>query len=190
MDPHKTRASSTTKRCPATKKRVSNRRQTAKIQEEELKTEVPDSDSDRTQHQISQNSDILSGISFSAAGRISSSILSKRLQETWETLQQTSSRQQQQEDATVDVQAAEKLKLLATELLQPKLLQHKDKNIQSLVACCLVEIMRVSSPDTPFSCEEELYRVFKLFIDQLRALTRTRDDDIYCFAQLFMCLRA
>ncbi|CAH0484648.1 unnamed protein product [Peronospora farinosa] len=190
MAPRKTRASSSTKHRPSNMKRVLRRRETDKTPAKESKTDVPDSDSDRTQNQISQipmaaTLDIVSGTYLSTAGR-TSSILSKRLQETWETLQQTSSHQQQQEDAVLDVQAAEKLNLLATELLQPKLMQHKDKNIQSLVACCLVEIMRVSSPDSPFSCEEELYRVFKLFIDQLSALTMTQTTTSIALHSLYV----
>eukprot|EP00644_Phytophthora_capsici_P003390 jgi/Phyca11/549021/estExt2_Genewise1Plus.C_PHYCAscaffold_310025 len=65
----------------------------------------------------------------------------------------------------------QKLQLVAAELLQEKLLKHQDKNVRSLVACCLAELARVSAPDSPFSSNEELYRVFKLFIEQLRALS-------------------
>ncbi|CAH0474885.1 unnamed protein product [Peronospora belbahrii] len=187
MAPRKTRGSLNTKhRAPIRKLKVPRHCQVITTEEEaeECKTENPDSDlvldrmplgtqkvdGIRSSRSCSQHIDVnnmLSGTYFSKAGR---NTLSKRLKVTWETLQQMSSRQQEQEDAVLDVNTVDKLSFLVAELLQETIMQHQDKNVRSLVACCLVEIMRVSSPDTPFSSEEELYRVFKLFIEQIRVL--------------------
>jgi len=59
---------------------------------------------------------------------------------------------------------------VAAELLQPFVLSHKDNSVRTLVACCLVELLRVSAPDSPLDDEEDLYKVFKLLVSQLRAL--------------------
>ncbi|GMF20311.1 unnamed protein product [Phytophthora lilii] len=149
---------------------------------EEFKTEDPDSDHVEEQQNRSRTpqkpratrsspdaSDVLSGDFLAGAGR-NVSALSKRLKQMWEALQRAPSRQQQREDGVLDAGAAEKLRLVAAELLQQKLVAHQDRNVRSLVACCLVEIMRVSSPDSPFGSGEELYRVLKLLCEQLRAL--------------------
>ncbi|KAF1785586.1 Armadillo-type fold [Phytophthora cactorum] len=97
---------------------------------------------------------------------------------------QTTCKLQQREDGVLDVHATHKLHLVAAELLQNKLLQHQDRLVRSLVACCLVEIMRVSVPDSPFGSNEDLYRVFKLFIEQIRALSTeqtTTSRDLHHF---------
>ncbi|KAG7376538.1 hypothetical protein PHYPSEUDO_013209 [Phytophthora pseudosyringae] len=196
MAPRKTRSTTAAQRHAASKKatstRVSRRPESA---EEEFKAEDPDSDhvlEQQIQNQTPQKpgvtnthnaDDILSGNYLSGAGR-NSSALSKRLKQTWQTLQQTSNRQQQREDGVLDGHAAEKMQLVSAELLQGKLMKHQDKNVRSLVACCLVEILRVSAPDSPFSSDEELYRVFKLLIEQLRALApeqTTTSSDLYHF---------
>ncbi|POM70127.1 Hypothetical protein PHPALM_13484 [Phytophthora palmivora] len=189
MSPRKTRASTAAKRRAVSNKVVS----TSATQEEEFKDEDPDSElvmERQTQNQTPRKprirqaeSDMLSGTYLSGAGR-NTSTLSKRLKQVWEMLQKTSSTQQQQEDGVLDARAAQKLGLVAVELLQEKLLQHKDKHVRSLVACCLVEILRVSSPDSPFSSNEELYRVFKFLIEQLRALApeqTTTSSDLHHF---------
>ncbi|KAK1933933.1 Sister chromatid cohesion protein PDS5 B [Phytophthora citrophthora] len=186
MAPRKTRSSTAAQRRAASKKVPPTRALRHEAVEEEFKAEDPDPNHVLTQQlenqtprkpQSRQNrtntpeSDtILSGTYLSGAGR-NSSALSKRLKETWQELQQTPSRQQQREDGVVDANMTQKLHIVAAELLQEKLLKHHDKNVRSLVACCLVELARVSAPDSPFSSNEELYRVFQLFIEQLRALS-------------------
>ncbi|CAI5738501.1 unnamed protein product [Hyaloperonospora brassicae] len=98
------------------------------------------------------------------------SALPKRLHQTWTALQHTPSRQQQREDAVVDAQAAAHVRRVAAELVAPALLEHSEQTVRSLVACCAVELLRVTSPDSPFGSDEALYRVFQLLIEQLRAL--------------------
>ncbi|KAL3666298.1 hypothetical protein V7S43_008550 [Phytophthora oleae] len=186
MGPRKTRSATAAMRTAASKKVASARASHQEAIEEEFKAEDPDPDHVMTQQLENQTPQkprprrngtntldsgaILSGTYLSGVGR-NSSAQSKRLKETWQKLQQIPSRQQQREDGVVDANTAQKLQLVAAELLQEKLLKHQDKNVRSLVACCLVELTRVSTPDSPFSSNEELYRVFKLFIEQLRALS-------------------
>ncbi|RLN15341.1 hypothetical protein BBJ28_00002985 [Nothophytophthora sp. Chile5] len=119
--------------------------------------------------------EVLSGTYLASAGR-NSSALSKRLKQTWEALQKTPSRQQQRDDGILDATASEKLGLVCAELLQEKIMEHADKNVRSLAACCLVEFMRVHAPDTPFKSNEELYRVFQLLFEQLRSLAAVDTD--------------
>ncbi|KAG3070859.1 hypothetical protein PI124_g15319 [Phytophthora idaei] len=197
MAPRTTRASTTAKRRATSKNaastRVSHRQEAA--EEEEYKAEDPDSDHVVEQHTRNQtpqsnrirgvtaSDDIFFGNYLSQAGR-NSFALSKKLKEMWQTLQKTSSKLQQREDGVLDVHATHKLHLVAAELLQNKLLQHQDRLVRSLVACCLVEIMRVSAPDSPFGSNEDLYRVFKLFIEQIRALSTeqtTTSRDLHHF---------
>ncbi|KAL4114468.1 hypothetical protein PRIC2_014405 [Phytophthora ramorum] len=191
MGPRRTRASTAAQRRAIAQNATSRRGSDADA--EEFKAEDPDSDhvtTKQTQSQTPQkprtrnpSDDVLSGAYLAGAGRNSSG-LSKRLKVTWETLQKTPSRQQQQEDGLLDANAVQKLRLVTAELLQEKLLKHQDKHVRSLVACCLVETMRVSSPDSPFSSNEELYRVFKLLCEQVRVLTpeqTTTSSGLHCF---------
>ena len=39
----------------------------------------------------------------------------------------------------------------STQLISPKLLQHNDKEVRLLAACCLVDVLRVYAPEAPFS---------------------------------------
>ncbi|KAE8979653.1 hypothetical protein PR002_g24358 [Phytophthora rubi] len=188
MAPRRTRSVVAAQRLAAD----TRRRQDAATDADEFKAEDPDSDhvaelqsrnQTPPQKPTSSAEDILSGSYLSGAGR-NASILTKRLKQTWETLQRAPSRQQQREDGVLDAHAAQKLQLVAAELLQQKLLAHQDRNVKSLVACCLVEMMRVSAPDSPFGSSEELYRVFKLLCEQLRALSpaqTTTSSGLHCF---------
>ena len=33
-------------------------------------------------------------------------------------------------------------------------LEHKDRNVRSLVACCIADILRINAPDSPYSVHE------------------------------------
>jgi sister-chromatid-cohesion protein PDS5 len=46
------------------------------------------------------------------------------------------------------------LNTVKTELVMPSLVQHKDKGVKSLVACCLADILRLYAPDAPYNDEE------------------------------------
>jgi sister-chromatid-cohesion protein PDS5 len=42
------------------------------------------------------------------------------------------------------------LKNIAGQLVSKRLLQHTDKDIRALVCCCIVDILRVFVPESPF----------------------------------------
>ena len=65
------------------------------------------------------------------------------------------------------------------DLINKKILKHKDPGIRALSACCLSDIMRLYAPDAPFT-EKELCDIFKLFFSQFRLL---RDPDNGNFIQ-------
>ena len=49
---------------------------------------------------------------------------------------------------------------VAKDLVSSSLLAHKDKGVKALVACCLVDILRLCAPDAPYT-EPEL-KVWRL----------------------------
>lgn len=180
MEPRKTRSVTAATRLTTSNNASSMQvpQHQALAENEEYKAEDPASDHGlerqaQTQTPQLRNSppcqDVFSGTFLSNAGR-NLSALSKRLKHLWQTLQHTSSHLQQQEDGVLDVHASQQVQLVASELLQEAFLQHPDPYVRSLVACCLVEMLRVSAPDSPFSSQEDLYRVFQLFLEQLQAL--------------------
>ncbi|KAJ3126479.1 hypothetical protein HK098_007461 [Nowakowskiella sp. JEL0407] len=66
-----------------------------------------------------------------------------------------------QDDGVVDSIQAYK-----DQLMNPLLLDHKDKNIKSLTACCLADMLRLYAPDAPYS-RKELETIFDFFISQI-----------------------
>ena len=46
-------------------------------------------------------------------------------------------------------------KQVAKDLVNPRLLAHKDKGVRAWTACCLVDILRLCAPDAPFT-EQQL----------------------------------
>ncbi|KAH3678991.1 hypothetical protein WICMUC_001305 [Wickerhamomyces mucosus] len=56
------------------------------------------------------------------------------------------------------------------DLINKKLIHHKEIGVQSLVACCISDILRVYAPDAPYT-DRELTDIFKLFIKQFKYLS-------------------
>eukprot|EP00249_Psilotum_nudum_P024915 c29322_g1_i2 orf=363-5285(-) len=54
-------------------------------------------------------------------------------------------------------------------LVQPVLLNHKDKEVRLLVATCISEIMRIVAPDAPYS-DEILKEIFQLIVENFQGL--------------------
>lgn len=107
---------------------------------------------------------ILTGSYLAQAGAKSSE-LSRRLQQVWTLLQRMPN--QHQEDESVPL---ERLRLVCSELMHERILEHTERNVRSLAACCFVELLRVYAPDIPFTSSEELYDAFQLIIEQIRNL--------------------
>ncbi|KAI9912183.1 hypothetical protein PsorP6_009715 [Peronosclerospora sorghi] len=132
---------------------------------------------------LSDAEDVFSSEYLLKAGR-NTSALCHRLKRMWETLQHTASRQQQREEGVLNVSAVEELEHVTADLLQPQFMTHADKTVRSLVACCFVELLRIAAPQSPFRSDDDLYRVFKLFIEQIRALNAeqgTTSSDLHSF---------
>ena len=69
-----------------------------------------------------------------------------------------------------------KLNKVATRLVHAELLKHSDKNVKTLVCCCLANILRLFAPDAPYN-PVELRDIFSVIIHQIRCLA----DDKYVY---------
>lgn len=63
----------------------------------------------------------------------------------------------------------ESLEAYRVDLLDRKLLKHKDKGVRAFVACCLSDILRLYAPDAPYT-DVQLTDIFKLFLAQFEQL--------------------
>eukprot|EP01116_Phalansterium_solitarium_P023557 TRINITY_DN8317_c0_g1_i2.p1 TRINITY_DN8317_c0_g1~~TRINITY_DN8317_c0_g1_i2.p1 ORF type:complete len:1300 (+),score=396.34 TRINITY_DN8317_c0_g1_i2:66-3965(+) len=59
----------------------------------------------------------------------------------------------------------------AAALVQDYIVKHKDKDVRVLASCSLADIIRIYAPEAPYD-DDQLRKIFKLFIDQLRGLER------------------
>ncbi|KAI8912618.1 armadillo-type protein [Gorgonomyces haynaldii] len=66
----------------------------------------------------------------------------------------------------VDKQSLESVR---SQLIQSRMIQHKDKGIRILVACCCSDLLRLYAPDPPFD-EREIKTLFTLFFKQLQGI--------------------
>ncbi|KAJ3074148.1 hypothetical protein HDU98_011997 [Podochytrium sp. JEL0797] len=87
------------------------------------------------------------------------------------------------EQETVDTSS---LAATAKQLVSASLMQHKDKAVKSLAACCLADILRLFAPDAPYS-EDELKQIFTLFIAQLNCL---KSSDVSYFENYYYLLES
>jgi sister-chromatid-cohesion protein PDS5 len=67
------------------------------------------------------------------------------------------------------------LESISNQLIDPKILNHSDKDVRLLTSCCLVDILRIFAPEAPFG-DEEMVRVFEVIITQLRGLSNYEKD--------------
>lgn len=96
--------------------------------------------------------------------------LRRRLDQAWAALREVPNLQQQREEGVADEISEQQLRRVGAELLGDAVVGHTDDKIKALVACCFVELLRVFTPDTPFSSGGELHRVFQCLLDVLRGL--------------------
>ncbi len=64
----------------------------------------------------------------------------------------------------------------AMDLVGLGLLSHEDRDVRLLVACCLVDVLRVYAPEAPYS-PVQLKQIFSLFTQQLRGLSTATDAE-------------
>ena len=80
---------------------------------------------------------------------------------------------------------------LSAALLQPELIQSRDKTVRRLVGCCLADIIHIFAPEAPFS-DGELKIIFDFFIQQLCGLADKKNQthfkySLYILNKLAMC---
>ncbi len=64
----------------------------------------------------------------------------------------------------------------AKDLMGLGLMTHEDRDVRLLVACCLVDVLRVYAPEAPYS-PVQLQQIFSLFTQQLRGLSTAADAE-------------
>lgn len=69
------------------------------------------------------------------------------------------------------------LTLTAKQLVSSKLLDHVDKDVRLLVACCIVDILRVYAPEAPYK-DEDTVKAFELIVTQLKSLPNCEEDSV------------
>lgn len=72
------------------------------------------------------------------------------------------------------------------DLVNKKLLHHKDNGVQSLVACCISDILRIYAPVAPYT-DTELKDIFKLFIKMFKKLANPENG--YYTQQVYLITR-
>lgn len=75
---------------------------------------------------------------------------------------------------------------LKDDLINKKLINHKDAGVQSLIACCISDILRIYAPDAPYT-DSELSNIFKLFIKQFKRLSDQENG--YYTQQVYLITR-
>ena len=78
--------------------------------------------------------------------------------------------------------------VIAANLLHENVIGNKDKEIRLLVACCLVDVLRVFAPQAPYN-DEELLKVFRIVIAQLRSFGSS-DLDTFTGSKIFYILNS
>ncbi len=63
---------------------------------------------------------------------------------------------------------------IAKDLVDPKILDYPDENVLLVTSCCVVELLRIFAPETPFG-DEETVRAFKVIVTQLRRLLNSEE---------------
>lgn len=59
---------------------------------------------------------------------------------------------------------------MKSDLVNKKLINHKEPGVQALVSCCISDILRIYAPDAPYT-DKELIDIFKLFLRQFSKLS-------------------
>lgn len=72
------------------------------------------------------------------------------------------------------------------DLVNRKLLKHKDPGVRAFVACCLSDILRLYAPDAPYT-DTQLTEVFKLVLSQFQSLGDSENG--YYIQQTYLITR-
>lgn len=55
-------------------------------------------------------------------------------------------------------------------LFEEAYLHHHEKDVRLLIACCFVDLLRISAPEIPFTDDQDLFDAFKLILPLLRGI--------------------
>lgn len=80
----------------------------------------------------------------------------------------------------------ESLNSYRADLVNKKLLKHKDPGVRAFAACCLSDILRLYAPDAPYT-DTQLTEIFKLVLSQFEQLGDP--DNGYYFQQTYLITR-
>ena len=82
----------------------------------------------------------------------------------------------------------EDIGLIASNLLNECTIDNKDNEVRLIVACCLVDILRIFAPVAPYN-DEELLKVFRIIVAQLRCLGSS-ELDTFTGSKIFYILNS
>ncbi|KAI8343353.1 armadillo-type protein [Chlamydoabsidia padenii] len=68
------------------------------------------------------------------------------------------------------------LATISKDLINKRILQHKNSTVSALAACCIADVLRLHAPDPPYN-ETELKLVFESFISQLGDMDKNNKVD-------------
>ncbi|CEP60859.1 sister chromatid cohesion factor PDS5 LALA0_S02e01266g [Lachancea lanzarotensis] len=100
---------------------------------------------------------------FSIISTIKDSFSVQELLDRLSQLQEELSGLKQEE---VNLKSVDKYRI---ELINKKILKHKDHGVRAYTACCLSDMLRLYAPDAPYT-DKELTEIFQLFLEQFRLL--------------------
>lgn len=74
---------------------------------------------------------------------------------------------------------------LALHLATDTYMEHSNKDVRLLTACCIADVFRIFAPEAPYKEQDQLKEIFMFFIQQLRGL---EDPDAPSFKRYFYLL--
>ncbi|KAF9110601.1 hypothetical protein BGX27_006126 [Mortierella sp. AM989] len=63
---------------------------------------------------------------------------------------------------------------ITKQLIDPSLVNHKDKGVRIYTACCIADMLRLYAPDAPYT-NNNLKTIFGLFVSELRNISSTKN---------------
>eukprot|EP00117_Sycon_ciliatum_P041432 scpid16866/ scgid30305/ Sister chromatid cohesion protein PDS5 homolog B; Androgen-induced proliferation inhibitor len=106
----------------------------------------------------------------SLAGKVETSELLRRLKACGQSLTKTD-----QDQDKADRRGSE-LERVARELVSPQILQHADRTVRLVAACCLSDVLRIFAPEPPYTATEK-QEVLELFVKSLHVLANREAKD-------------
>ncbi|CCI42822.1 unnamed protein product [Albugo candida] len=96
----------------------------------------------------------------------------RRLKETWKVLQSIPNISHAAYELQEKSVSPDDLRLLSSEILKDDVMETRDKNARSRIACCIVELLRVYAPESPFPSKQHTCTAIQFILEQLVALSQ------------------